>query len=42
MKITPIKMTQPLKPETKKVVSFQQQKQLFKNVSKDSFERVHK
>lgn len=30
MRITPIKMIQPLKPEIKKVVNFEQQKQLFK------------
>ena len=30
MKITPIKMIQPLKPEVKKIISFKEQKQLFK------------
>ena len=40
MRITPIKMIQPLKPETKKVINFQQQKELFKKV--DSFVKVGK
>ena len=30
MRITPIKMVQPLKPEIKKVVQYNEQKQLFK------------
>lgn len=42
MRITPIKMIQPLKPEVKKVISFKEQKQLFKKVEKDKFERVGK
>lgn len=42
MRITPIKMIQPLKPEVKKIISFKEQKQLFKKVEKDKFERVGK
>jgi hypothetical protein len=42
MRITPIKMVQPLKPEIKKIISFKEQKQLFKKVEKDKFERVGK
>lgn len=42
MRITPIKMIQPLKPEVKKIISFKEQKQLFKKVDKDKFERVGK
>lgn len=42
MRITPIKMIQPLKPEVKKIISFKVQKQLFKKVEKDKFERVGK
>lgn len=42
MKITPIKMIQPLKPETKKVISFKEQKQLFKKVEQDKFVKVGK
>lgn len=42
MRITPIKMIQPLKPEVKKIISFKEQKQLFKKVEKDSFTRVGK
>lgn len=32
MRIMPIKMVQPLKPEVKKVVQYNEQKQLFKKV----------
>ena len=42
MRITPIKMCVPLKPEIKKVVDFNQQKQLFKKVEQDKFVKVGK
>ena len=40
MRITPIKMIQPLKPEVKKVMQYDKQKQLFKKV--DTFVKVGK
>ena len=42
MRITPIKTIQPLKPEVKKVISFKEQKQLFKKVEQDKFTKVGK
>ena len=42
MRITPIKMIQPLKPEVKKVISFKEQKQLFKKAEQDKFIKVGK
>jgi len=42
MRITPIKMIQPLKPEVKKIISFKEQKQLFKKVEQDKFVKVGK